>query len=68
VEQLKLTVKNKRKELGLSQWKLAELVGITQPYLSQIENGLRTPSLELALKFSEVLNVTPKIFLSNDVA
>lgn len=37
-----------RKRAGLSQGELAALVGCTQPFVSALENGERTPGLELA--------------------
>jgi len=50
--------KNKLKEMrekrGLSQEKLAELVGVTRQTVISIEGGKYVPSLELALKFSKL--------------
>ncbi|HKL33750.1 MAG TPA: helix-turn-helix transcriptional regulator [Tangfeifania sp.] len=33
------TIRNRRKELKMSQEKLAEIVGKKRPYISRIENG-----------------------------
>lgn len=44
-----------RQKKGLSQEKLAELVGITQQAYSQYENGGRRPSVETAKKIAEIL-------------
>lgn len=42
-----------RKDLGLSQAKLARLVGVDHSYVSRLEGGTRTPSLEFVLKMAE---------------
>lgn len=49
----KLTLKNKikeaRKELGLSQAKLADTVGVSRNTISSIETGQFNPTAKLAL-------------------
>jgi len=47
-----------RKLHNLTSTQLAELVGIKQPYLSQIERGRRSPSLEVLQKIAKVLDTT----------
>ncbi len=42
---LGLTIKNKRKDLGLTQQEFASKCDITQTYLSQIENNNKEPNL-----------------------
>lgn len=64
----KMTLRDHRKKLNLSQSEMAKMLGITQPYLSQIENGLRKPSLEMALKISKELGVEPDIFFQSNIA
>lgn len=44
VDEFGLYIAKHRKERGLSQVALAEAVGISRPYLTQIENGHRVPS------------------------
>lgn len=44
-------------ETGTSQYVIAKRVGITQPHLSNILSGARTPSLPLALKLARLANV-----------
>ena len=48
-----------RKRQKLTQEKLAELIGIEVPSLSNIETGKYAPSIETLQKLSEVLNVKP---------
>lgn len=49
----------KRKELGFSQWRLAELAGISQSTLSELETGeSKMPSAEALHGLAKHLNVT----------
>jgi len=41
---LGITIKNIRKQKGLTQGEFASICGITQTYLSQIENNQREPN------------------------
>lgn len=50
------TISHIRKKLGVSQVQLADMVGISQGYLSQIENGTRDPSFESLTEIAEALN------------
>ena len=48
-------IKRRRKKLGLSQKKLAELVGVSQPLIARIESGNLDPKLSLIKKIFKVL-------------
>ena len=49
----------RQRELGeLSMRQFAELVGISNPYLSQIERGLREPSERVVAAIAEALQVS----------
>ncbi len=48
-------IKIKRKRLGLTQKKLAELVGVSQPLIARIESGDFDPKLSLVRRIFEVL-------------
>ena len=50
-------IKKKRIEKGFSQNKLAKLVGITQPFMNEIESGRKSPSLEVLFKICEILEI-----------
>jgi transcriptional regulator with XRE-family HTH domain len=50
-------IKELRKKRALSQEQLAEKVGLAAKYLSQIETGDKSPSLQALDKFAAVLNV-----------
>ncbi len=43
--QLGQRIRESRMELGLSGTELARRIGKSQPYISDLERGLRTPSL-----------------------
>lgn len=55
-----------RKKRGLSQAKLAELVGVEQPTVQRWESGKRLPDLDSLQKLAEVLGVTPGSLLDGD--
>lgn len=53
---------NKRKELGLTQEKAAQKIGVTQQAYSLWESGVRNPCHKNIKKICELLNVSPNIF------
>lgn len=65
---LGIKIKQIRKQKSLTQDAFAKACGITQTYLSQIENNIKEPNLATLKKISEVLNVPLPIlfFLSMD--
>ncbi len=57
-------VKKYRIKYNLSQEKLAELTGLHRTYISDIERGLRSISLNNIEKLSKALNIkTYKLFI-----
>jgi len=54
-----------RKKLGMTQKELAEQVGLTPSFISQLEKNLISPSLDSLLKLSEKLNTQPIYFLTD---
>lgn len=57
MENYRLIFKQKREALGLSQHQLAKQLGITQTFLSEIERGRKSPSLEQFFRICEALKV-----------
>tara|TARA_R110002020_G_scaffold26275_1_gene84922 strand:+ start:487 stop:774 length:288 start_codon:yes stop_codon:yes gene_type:complete len=53
---LGLAVKTLRKNKGLTQGNFCETVGITQSYLSQVENGNKEPSMDVVKKIADALD------------
>lgn len=52
-----LTLEDYRKRAALTQEQVAEKVGTTQSYYSQIESGLRKPSIRMAEKIAQALGI-----------
>lgn len=50
-------IKKLRLEKGDSQAKFAELTGLSEDYISLIENGKRTPSLKRLIIIADVLEI-----------
>jgi transcriptional regulator with XRE-family HTH domain len=48
-----------RDEAGLSQEKLAEKAGITRVYVSQLENNLKSPTLDVFVRVCKAVKVQP---------
>lgn len=60
-------IAKRRKELGLKQYEVCELVDVNYKYLSNIETGRSAPSLELIMSLCRVLKTTPDYFLLGTV-
>ena len=56
-------VRKRRTALGLTQGELAERLKKHKPYVSEIENGKRTPWLPNLAIFAEALETTPSALL-----
>jgi transcriptional regulator with XRE-family HTH domain len=52
-------VRKRRRELHLTQWQLAERLQVSRPYVSQVESGDHTPTLELVEKFARAMDCPP---------
>lgn len=57
LKNLGLKIKFYRENAGFTQEQLSEHINISQNFLSQIENGRRSPSLKTIIKISEVLKM-----------
>lgn len=60
---LRSNVRMRRKEQGLTQQALADMIGTSQPSIAQIESGVHTPSFENLVKIAEALAVSPDLLL-----
>lgn len=56
------TLKKLRKEKGLSQEKLAEMCGVVRQTITMIEMGVNKPSVPLAKKLGDALEVEWTVF------
>ena len=50
----KTLIKQIREKIDMMQSELAKELGITQPHISQIENGIRAITFELAYKIKKL--------------
>ena len=60
-------IKTLRKKLGWSQEMLAEKTGVSAPYITQIEIGKRTPSLDIVEKLASARGVEYKTLFETSV-
>ncbi len=60
-------IKTLRKKLGWSQEQLAERTGVSAPYITQIEVGKRTPSLDIVEKLATALGVEYKTLFETKI-
>jgi len=70
ITKLKILGKNiqkYRKEKGLSQNQLAELLDISREHLAKIETAKRCGSLKLLFKIADTLKITEKDLLDFDL-
>lgn len=52
------TIKELRKARGITQEGLAEMINSHQVYISEIERGLKTPSLQVLYEMSKAFGMT----------
>lgn len=55
-------VREQRRLAGLSLRKLSELSGVSNPYLSQVERGLRRPSADVLRRLADALAISVEAF------
>lgn len=61
-------IQNARKQKGLKQSQLAEMIGISEKHLSKIETGNNYPALDNFLRIVKILDLSLKDFGLNDEA
>lgn len=57
-------IAKRRKELGLKQYQVCEMVDVNYKYLSNLETGRSAPSLELIMSLCRALDTTPDYLLT----
>lgn len=53
----------RRRELGLKQWQVNEIAGLSDKYLSNIERATSVLSIDVLMKLCYALNTTPDYLL-----
>ena len=51
-------IREKRKEKGLSQERLAKLAQVSQPFIAEIESGRKKPSVDVLMRICAVLDIS----------
>jgi transcriptional regulator with XRE-family HTH domain len=65
---LMANIRMRRKQLGLTQEKLAEICNTDACYIRQIEIGNRFPSLEYVERIAKGLNIEPYLLFYNETS
>lgn len=60
-------IAKRRIQAGIRQNALADIIGISNNYLSSIERGKEKPSLEIIINICNVLHVTPDYLLMGNM-
>jgi transcriptional regulator with XRE-family HTH domain len=63
---MRTAMKARRKELGMTQAQVANLLGMTPPGYMNIECGKKNPSAKILLRMEEVFELTPRILMKNE--
>ena len=61
-------IKESRKNQGLTQEQLAEKIEVSLEYVSQIERGLKVPSMQVFIKLVEILDVSADYLIRDSVS
>lgn len=65
VAALGAAIREHRTAAGLSQTKLAEIAGISRPYLNLVEAGHKCPTVVVLVHLARGLGVEPALLLEN---
>ena len=61
-------IRETRKKVSLTQEQLAERLEVSVEFISQIERGLKLPSMQVFIKLLEVLHVSADYLLRDSVS
>lgn len=64
-DQFAAWLRERRLAAGLSQEELAEKAGLHRTYVSQMERGLKSPTLDVLAKLAGALDMNLKAFLAH---
>lgn len=64
-EKLGKRIQRRRKELGHTQEELAAMISLSRTHMGHIEQGRKSPSLEVLDKIAKVLRVKVKDLIPN---
>ncbi len=58
-------IREQRTAAGLSQTRLAQIAGISRPYLNLVEAGHKCPTVVVLVRLARGLGVEPALLLAN---
>ena len=61
-------IREARKQKKMTQWKLAEIIGVTDVYISEIERGNKMPSIPLFISIVEALDISADYLLRDNIS
>ena len=67
LEMLGKRIKQGRMRLDLTQYALAEEVGVSQNFLGDIERGIKAPSITTAIRLANVLNISLDVMFAESL-
>lgn len=67
LEMLGKRIKQGRLRLDLTQYALAEEVGVSQNFLGDIERGIKAPSITTAIRIANVLNISLDVMFAESL-
>ena len=67
LEMLGKRIKQGRLKLDLTQYALAEEVGVSQNFLGDIERGIKAPSITTAIRLSNVLGISLDVLFAESL-
>lgn len=65
---MRVLLREKRRESGLTQYRLADMLGISRSYYSQIELGTKNPSFGTVVKIKLALSESGDELFANDMS
>lgn len=63
-----VTLRQLRKDAGLSQENLGRAAGLERAYVGHLENGRRNLSLHMMWQLADALHVTPEVFFRDSAS
>ncbi|CAI3547698.1 helix-turn-helix domain-containing protein [Clostridium neonatale] len=63
----KLNLEECRKKKNISQKQLAKKLHISQGYISEIEQGLKSPTIRMLYRIANTLEICPHMLLSGTI-
>lgn len=58
-------IKRRRDACGLSQEEIADRAGVHTSYISQLERGVKSPTLGVICRLANALEVLPSVIISS---